>query len=59
MQIGDGLGKHEIGIKVRVSVAGAVASPPTGVESKLHEVSKPELSAGAGRGAARQRAELI
>src|SRR5438105_9945052 len=58
MQVRDCLGKHEIGIKIGVIGAAAVPSPPTGVESELHEVSKPRLSAGAGRGAARQGAEL-
>ena len=59
MQIRDCLGKHEIGIKVRVSIAAAVPSPPTGIKSEPHEVGKPRFSAGTGSGASRQRAELI
>src|SRR6266481_5633120 len=37
--------------------AGAVASPPAGVESELHGVSKPELSARTRGSAAHQSAE--
>ena len=59
VQIRDRLGKHEIGIKVGVIGTAAVASPPTGVESELHEVSKPKLSTRPGGGAAGQGAELI
>ena len=59
MQSRNCLRKLEIGIEVRVLVAAAVASPPTGIQSKLHEVCKPRLSAGTSSGAARQSAELI
>jgi hypothetical protein len=59
MQVRDCLGKNEIGIKVRIIIAAAVPSPPTGIESELHEVGKPKFSAGTGGGAARQGAELI
>src|SRR5205807_10585520 len=52
-QIGDGLWELEIGIQVRIVVTAAVASPPTGVERKLHEICEPRLAARSSGGAAR------
>ena len=52
-QIGDCLGKRERWIKIRIVGAAAVPSPPTGVQSELHEVGESRLAAGASRCTAR------
>jgi hypothetical protein len=57
MQVRHCLWKYDVGLKVGVMKAGAVTSPPAGIESELHKVGKPELSARARGSAARQSAE--
>jgi len=59
VQIWNGLRKLEIRIEVGIVGAAAITGVPAGVEGELHKVGEAHLSAGAGRGAARQRPERL